>query len=123
MHGVAYLLIAPRPKILGQNDRRAGGQTHKKAYDQVDQVAGGSANGGQGFLAHKFAHHNGVHRIVHLLKKCSQHNGEEKGQQAFPDHTLGDLVAVKGGKGLSLLFHGCFLNFSCSAVSRGTYGS
>ena len=44
--------------------------------------------------SHEAADDDGIHGIIHLLKKGTQQNGEEKEQQLFPDHAFGDLLHI-----------------------------
>ena len=112
MHGVAHVLLPPCAVELGDQHRRAGGQSHEEAHQQVDQHAGGAAHGSQGFLAHILAHDHGVGGVVQLLEERAQQDGEEENQQLPPDHALGDAVGLgaplpRPGHALSAPFVAC----------------
>ena len=94
MHGRADLGVFPRPVILGDDDACAGGKPHEKTHQQIDQIAGGAAHGGQGFLAHEFTDDDRIGGVVQLLEERAQQNGKEEKKQLFPDHAFGDAVAA-----------------------------
>ena len=85
------VLPAPCTVVLGDGHHRAAGQACEDAHCQVDQRTCG-AHSGQGYLAHKAAHHQGVYRVIELLKKGTEPEREEKGQQMLPDHALGNIA-------------------------------
>ena len=86
-----HLVPAAGAEVLGDGHHRTGRQAGEDAHRQVDDDGGG-AHGGQGHLAHEPAHHQGVHRIVELLEKGAQQDGEEESQQRAEDSAFGDLV-------------------------------
>ena len=100
MDGPVHVVPPVGAEALGDDHHRAGGQAGEDAHRQVDDHAGG-AHGGQGHLAHEPAHHQGVHRVVELLKEGAEPQGEEEAQQLFPDHALGDVAG-----GLAQQTHG-----------------
>ena len=69
---------------------RAAGHTDKKADQEINQRTACAAHGRKGFLSHKVADDNGIGRIVQLLKKRAQQNGQKKQQHIFPDNALCD---------------------------------
>ena len=101
---LVHLVPAAGAEVLGDGHHRSGRQAGEDAHRQVDDDGGG-AHGGQGHLAHEPAHHQGVHRIVELLEKGAEPQGEEKGEELFPDHALGDITG-----GLAQQSHGSSLH-------------
>ena len=87
MDGQPEILVVPGAEILGDDHAGAGGETHEKAHQGVDGGTGG-AHGGQRLLADEVAHHDGVHGVVELLEQVADEQGDGKGHQLFPDHTL-----------------------------------
>ena len=71
MNRLAHVLVPMSAVELGNNDRRAGGQAHKEAHQQIDQVARRAAYRRERFLAHKPTHDHRVGRVVQLLEKGS----------------------------------------------------
>ena len=92
MNGLTGFRCSACAVILGDNHRCTGGKTHEEAHQQVDNGTSGAAHGSQRLGSHEIAHNNGVHRVVQLLKKGSQQNGEEEGEQLFPDNAFRDFV-------------------------------
>ena len=92
----AFLYVLPvfcAPE-LGDDHSGPRSQPGKKAYHEIHQLARGSAHTGQRLLAHKAADDDRVHRIIELLEKCPQDNGEKEDQKLFPDHAFDDLILV-----------------------------
>ena len=85
VHRLAHVFSVSRAEKLGDDDRGARGDAHKKAQQQVDQRAGG-AHRRQGAGAHILPHHYGVHRVVQLLEEGPDQDGEKEDEQLFPDH-------------------------------------
>ena len=92
MYRLADLFIPASAVKLGDNHRRPGAQTGEKAHQQVNQGAGCAAHGGQGLLAHKVPHNHRVHRVVKLLEKGAQQDGEKENQELLPDNALCNAV-------------------------------
>ena len=78
-------LPVPGAVLLGDDHRGAGGDAHKKAQDQVDDGGRGPAHGAQGVHAHEVAHHQGIHRVVHLLEEGAKGDWQEEEQDLLPD--------------------------------------
>ena len=91
MDGIRHTLAVPRPVGLGKHHGGTGTDTDKKAVDHAHQRAGGPHRC-QRFGAHQTANDDGIHRVVHLLEKCSHQDGKKENQQLFPNHTLGNLL-------------------------------
>ena len=70
--GPAHLVRLLRPVILGNDDGRTGGKPYEGSDQQVNQSPGRAAHGSQRLFSHKPPHHNGVHGVIKLLKKCSK---------------------------------------------------
>ena len=92
-HGRGHPLVLLSPVELGDDHRRAAGQGHEEADDQVDQYGGAAAHGGQGLCAHEFAHHEGVHRVIELLEQRSRGDGQEEAHQLFDDGPFSKFVS------------------------------
>ena len=105
MQGVIHRFFVVGPAELRQNHRGAGAEAHKETVDHIHQRSGG-AHRRQGLGADEPANDDGIHRIIHLLKKGPQQNREEKQKDLFPDNPFRDLP------GHSARFHGLPLPFS-----------
>ena len=92
MHRIGDMLFLPRPVKLGDDNRRAGAETRKRADQQVDNHCRCSADGGQGCRPDKTPHDDGICRVIEHLEKCSEQKGKEKQQQLFPDHAFRNLI-------------------------------
>ena len=90
MYRPGHILVIPRPVILGNDHRRAGGHAGEKADDQAENMSGRAAHRRQGRLAHKAAYNDRVHRIIELLKQGTHQHREKEGQKLFPNDALGD---------------------------------
>ena len=110
VHRTLAALPVPGPVKLGDNHRRAGSDTHKKAHQEVNEGAGGPAHGSQGLLSHILPHNHRVGGVIKLLKKGPQKDGEEKGEQRLPNHAAGDAVLLLDG-----LFQGYVLPQICAS--------
>ena len=58
------------------------------------------AHGAQGVHAHEVAHHQGIHRVVHLLEEGAKGDWQEEEQDLLPDD-----AGEKGVFLCALLFH------------------
>ena len=63
---------------LGNDNRSTGSQSDEEAHDQPHNLCGGTTDGGKSFFADKTPDNDGICRVVQLLKKCSQNNGEKE---------------------------------------------
>ena len=90
MNRPLYILHALGTVVLADDHACAGGKTHEKAHQHVDDGAN-TADGGVGFVAYEPTHHPGVHHVVKLLKNvaCQQRKGEEYDMPG--DITLGHI--------------------------------
>ena len=89
MEGIpGSLTVSPAVK-LGQKHCGAGAQADEKAIEQADQGSRG-ANSRQSLGSHIPSDNDGIHRIIKLLEKGPQQNGEEKAEKLLPDHAFGD---------------------------------
>ena len=71
-----------------------GAETGEKADDQVGEHGGAAAHGGQRLRPHTAAHHNGVHRVVQLLKQHAEENGKEEAEELAHDAPLRQIGSV-----------------------------
>ena len=102
-HGRGDPVVLLGPVELGDDHRRAAGQGHEEADDQVDQDGGAAAHRGEGRSAHELAHHEGVHRVVELLQQGPRGDGQKEGHQLFDDGPFGELVVGVHGDFLFLV--------------------
>ena len=54
----------PGAVMLGNDDGKSGGNAHKKADKEIDQGAGGTAYGCQGFLSQEFTDDDRIGGII-----------------------------------------------------------
>ena len=95
--GPVHSLGVIGPIELGQDHGGAGAEAGKEAAEHIDQRSCGAYRR-QGPGADKTAHNDGVHCVVHLLKKSAQQDRKEENQDLFPDDPFCDLP---GGRGLA----------------------
>ena len=94
MDRLAHVVLMLCAVELGNDHRRAGGKAGKKAHQQVDQRGGRAAYGRKRLFAHKISHHDGVRRIIELLKKGAEQDGEKESEKLLPDDPFRDLIDV-----------------------------
>ena len=87
MHGMMQSLVVMAAVALGNDHAGPGGQSGGKAHQRIDN-AGSGTHCGQGFLAHKLADDDGIHRIIQLLKNQPENHGDCKLDQLTPDASL-----------------------------------
>ena len=78
------------PVELGQDHSGTGAEAGKEAAEHIDQRSRGAYRR-QGPGADKTAHDDGIHCVVHLLKKSTQQDRKEENQDLFPDDPFCDL--------------------------------
>lgn len=83
---------SPGAVALGDDYCGAGRHAHKQVDEQADEDTGGAAYGSQSHSAHIVAHNHSVGRVIELLEKGAQQDGEEESQQRAEDSAFGDLV-------------------------------
>ena len=69
MYRLGEVLVVPRAEALGDDYGGAARQADKEAHQQIDQCAGGAADGGQSHLADVFADDHGVDGVIELLEE------------------------------------------------------
>ena len=84
MYGSAELLFAFGSVKLRDYDRRAARYAEKKSDEEIDVDAASSAYGGKGCFAEELPDDDGIDRIIQLLKKSAEQNGEKKGKERTP---------------------------------------
>ena len=94
MDGAVDLLRPACAEILGDDDRRAGGQADEKPDDEIQDQVGGPAHRREGRRSHKPPHHHRVGGIVKLLEKGPHQDGEKKQGELLPDPPLRDAVVL-----------------------------
>ena len=92
MEGVVQVLFIFGTIVTGDDNGCAGGETHKKAHNQIYHLSGRTAYGSKGSGSHESSHHYCVRCVVKLLKQRSQHNWKKEKQQLLPDDTFCNLV-------------------------------
>ena len=90
VHRVVHIPAASRAEGPGDHHRGARGKAVEEAQQRIDQRARG-AHGGQSLGADKIAHHDGVHRVVQLLKNEAEQHGRGKGNKLPGDVALGHI--------------------------------
>ena len=78
MQGTVQLRSVLRTVKLGNDNRSTGSQSDEEAHDQTHNLCGGTTDGGKSFFADKTPDNDRICRVVQLLKKCSQNNGEKE---------------------------------------------
>ena len=89
---LADAVEVPGAVALGDDYCGAGRHAHEQVDEQADEDTGGAAYGSQSHSAHIVAHNHSVSRVIELLEKGAQQDGEEESQQRAEDSAFGDLV-------------------------------
>ena len=97
VHRVGDGAVIPRARVARDEHVRADGQADEQADDHVVQRADG-AHCGQGFVARKAAHDDGVRRIEQQLQDAREHDGQGK------DEHLREQTALRHVHGTVCLF-------------------
>ena len=84
VYGAAELVLAFGAVELRDYNRRAARYSEKKAYEEIDVNAASAAYGGKGGFAEELPDDDGIDRIVQLLKKSAEQNGEKKRKKRAP---------------------------------------
>ena len=90
VHRLAKRRVIMRAVALRDHNRAAGGQTHCKAHQRVDDRPR-AANRSQRRLANELSYNNGIHRVVQLLKDHANHHRNCKLNQMPPDRPFGHI--------------------------------
>ena len=69
MEGVVQVLFIFGTIVTGDDNGCAGGETHKKAHNQIYHLSGRAAYGSEGSGSHESSHHYCVRCVVKLLKQ------------------------------------------------------
>ena len=84
VYGAAEFVLAFCAVKLRNDDRRTARYAEKKSYEEIYVHAASAAHGCEGGFAEKLPDDNGVDRIVQLLKKRAEQNGEKKRKKRAP---------------------------------------
>lgn len=87
MDGAAHILVFFRPEQPRDDDARAHGGAVEKADQHKDEAARGG-NRGKSLLPEELSDDDRVGRIVKLLKKVAQKNGQRKKNKTSSDRPL-----------------------------------